>query len=324
MTRNPDKQDKNKKLTIPPMKIPGKIKKVPISKIVSGKISEKSISIPEAVVAYLDILGFSEKKDDEDIERSLLDFSGPLVLVANQYPKIQVNMFSDCAFIATSIENAADLLSGIRFAFTQWISDGILVRGGIAIGKYQETHSATLDIAKNNFIGNLFSGSAVTAAVKLEGKGPGALLFTNEECAEFYGEKYGEPIFVLGDKKNIGWSDDDSSLYWFNGISFLRLLTLLSLEDGTKHPVTEKLVNNLRYCFIATDSLLPRFLVLAILSSPTIIPKARKKAQNLFKIKDPDDFIPFEKIIIEWLNTDKLKVLTTLANMDSSIPKFEK
>ena len=322
MTRNLDKHDKNmKKFPIRPMKIPGKIKKIPISKIMPGTIPEKSIEISEAVVAYLDVLGFSEKKDDEDIEFTLFDFSGPIALSATHYPEVRFNVFSDCAFIAASVEHGADLLSAIRFAFTQWVADGILVRGGIARGTYKEIYTVALKMTSKNFIGSLFSGSAVTAAVKLEGSGPGALLFTNEECAEFYNRQYGELIFSLKDYKIIGWSDEDSSLYWFTGISFLRLLRLLSLKDGTKYPVTEKLLNNIRYSFAATDSSLPRFLVLAILSSPIITPEVRAKSLDLLKIKDPDDFVPFKEVIDEWLSdTENLKVLKFLADEDSSIP----
>jgi len=322
MTREFDKHYKNlKKLPIRPMKILGKIKKIPTSKIMPGTISKKTIEIPEAVVAYLDVLGFSEKKNDEDIESTLFDFSGPIALSAIHYPEVRFNVFSDCAFIAASVEHGADLLSAIRFAFTQWIGDGILVRGGIARGTYKETYTVALEMTSKNFIGSLFLGSAVTAAVKIEGVGPGALLFTNEECAEFYNKQYGEPIFSLKDYKIIGWSDEDSSLYWFTGISFLRLLRLLSLKDGTKNLVTEKLLNNIRYSFNATDSLLPRFLVLAILSSPFITPEVRGKALGLLKIKDPDDFVPFKDVIDKWLSDkDKIKLLKFLADMDSSIP----
>jgi len=322
MTRDFDKHYKNlKKLPIRPMKILGKIKKIPISKIMPGTIPEKTIEIPEAVVAYLDVLGFSEKKNDKDIELTLLDFSGPIALSAIHYPEVRFNVFSDCAFIAASVEHGADLLSAIRFAFTQWIGDGILVRGGIARGTYKETYTVALEMTSKNFIGSLFLGSAVTAAVKIEGVGPGALLFTNEECAEFYNKQYGEPIFSLKDYKIIGWSDEDSSLYWFTGISFLRLLRLLSLKDGTKNLVTKKLLNNIKYSFNATDSPLPRFLVLAILSSPFITPEVRGKALGLLKIKDPDDFVPFKDVIDKWLSDkDKIKLLKFLADMDSSIP----
>ena len=321
MKKEPDMQDENpKRLPIRPLKIPGKIKKVPVSKLI-WKISEKSIEIPEAVVAYLDILGFAKKKNAEDMDSSLSDFTGPLVLAARRNPEVRFNVFSDCAFVSASRENSADLLSAIRFAFTQWVADGIPVRGGIALGSYRETYTPALDIKPKNFIGNLFSGSAVTAAVKLEDSGRGALLFTNEECAKFYAEKHGEPIFLLNSHRIIGWSDQDRVLYWFVGISLLQLLKILSVKDGAKDPRAEILLNNLKYSSVATDSSLPGFLVLAILSLPTIDPKARKRAIDLLEIKDPDDFVPYRELISEWLELkDRIKFLRALADLDSSIP----
>jgi hypothetical protein len=318
-----DNDQNKKKLPIKPMEIPGKIKKVPISKLKSGIIPEKSFKIDNAVVAFVDVLGFSNKKDSKDVEMTLFDFSAPLALSSRQYPKVRFNVFSDCAFVATSIENAADLLSAIRFAFRQWISDGILIRGGIAKGSYNVTSTFAQEIASENYIGNLFSGSAVTEAVKLEGSGEGALLFVNDDCAEFYEKKYGEPIFILEKQKIIGWTDDESIIYWFTGISFLRLLKFLSLKNGESNSVAKKLLNNLRYSATTSDQsrLLSWFLILAILSSPTITKSSREKAINLLKIKDPEDFIPYNKLIREWLNhKDKFRMLKAFADSDSGLP----
>ena len=318
---NTNKSEKYKnKLPIKPFENQGEIKKIPISKIKSVKNQEKPISISNAIVAYIDILGFSEKKDEEDIEICLLDFSGTLTTVASNFPEIRINVFSDCAFVATNIENASDLLSAIRFAFDQWISDGILVRGGIATGSYKETQSFAQITSPNNYMGSPFSGSAVTTAVKLESSGNGTFLFTDETCAKFYYKNYKESIFKIEKDIFIGWSDEDSTLYWYTGISFLRLIRLLSLESKKKSKVIIKLLNNIRYACTVTDSLLPRFLILAILSSPIITSKVRKKAIRILEIEDPEDFIPFEKLIDEWLNNSKkLEILKYLADSDSSI-----
>lgn len=316
-----DSGEKTRELPIRPLEIPGEIQKIPVSEIKPGKIQEKSIEMSGAVVAYFDVLGFSNKTDPKDIEMTLMDFSGPLTLAAIEYPKVRFNVFSDCAFVATQVENAADLLSAIRFAFSQWIADSILVRGGIALGTYSETHSVALDMASKNFVGRLFSGTAVVEAVRLEESGRGALLFASEDCAKFYNRKYHEPIFTLKNDKIVGWSDQDSTLYWFVGISMLRLLRLLSLKSKLKHSATEYLLNNIRYSIAATDSLLPRFLVFAILSLPTIPSRAREKAIHLLKIKDPNDFAPYKKLITDWLKQEKkIKLLEFLAYSDSSIP----
>lgn len=180
------------------MRIPEKVKRIPISEIDLSLV--KSIDIPKAAVAYFDILGFSNKKDAKDIEFTLLDFYGPLAVSAKMNEKIRFNVFSDCAFLATSIDNAAELLSAIRLCFKEWIADGILVRGGIALGGYREISGVAHDATLPNLIGNSFSGSAVVEAVKLEGSGTGALLFCDKECAKFYQEKHSERIFTLRDR----------------------------------------------------------------------------------------------------------------------------
>jgi hypothetical protein len=323
MKENHEQNFDKLKLKIPPLEIPTKTVMVPISKIKSRKNLDKSFSIQKGIVAYIDIMGFSNKFDDKDIETSLLDFSGGLVLASSRLPKVRFNVFSDCAFIATTLENATDLLSGLRFAFSQWIRDGILVRGGLALGTYQETYTFSRGMPLENYFGHLFAGSALTEAVKLEGSGSGSLLFTNSECAEFIGKNHNEPIFLLNNHKIIGWADDDSTLYWFTGISFIRLLRFLSLKDGIKHPVTKKLINNVLYCLSATNSLMPRFVILAILSSSIASKEIKKKSMKIFNIKYPDDFIPFKKLIDDFLMTEKLEILKNLSDSDSSIPNVK-
>lgn len=316
-------RDKGHKTTLPirPMALAGKIKKIPVSKIKSGKIA--GISYPRAIVAYFDMLGFSEKRDDKDIEMCQLDFSSPLVLAALNYSEVRFNVFSDCAFIAAPLNKAAEMLSAIRFAFTQWTADGVLVRGGIAKGTYRENRSYTLTLAPNNFVGSLFAGSAVTAAVKLEGAGQAALLFTNKECAEFFSKHYKEPIFKSDGQYIIGWSSEDQVLYWFTGVSFLRLLRIMSIgEDISTLSIGAKLINNILYSFQATDSPVPEFVVLAILSSKAVTPDIKAKALSYLGIKDPNIYVRFQDAINKWLSDPrKLQLLEDLAYMDSSIPK---
>lgn len=314
-------QTTNKTPQVNHMRIPKKGEKIPISKFHLSYV--KSIDISEAAVAYFDILGFSNKKDAEDIEDTLLDFYGPLAVSAAKNEKIRFNVFSDCAFLATSIDNAVDLLSAIRLCFREWIADGILVRGGIALGGYREIYGVAHNVTLPNLIGNSFSGSAVVEAVKLEGSGTGALLFCNKECAKFYQEKHAERIFTVGDRMIIGWSTDSSVLYWFVGISLLRLLKFLSLKNKTKRPAVEYLINNIKYSVAENKSL--RFLVLAILCLPSLGAESHEKTLNLLGIREPYDFAEVPEPIKEWLNTKEgkksMKMLTFLANSDTSIPQ---
>jgi hypothetical protein len=303
------------------MRIPKIGEKIPISKFHLSQV--KSIDITKAAVAYFDILGFSNKKDAEDIQVTLSEFYAPLWESAKENKKIRFNVFSDCAFLATSMDNAVDLLSAIRLCFRQWISEGILVRGGIALGGYREIYGVLHNVTLPNLIGNSFSGSAVVEAVKAEGSGIGALLFCNEQCAKFYQEKNAERIFTLEDRTIIGWSTDSSVLYWFVGISLLRLLKFLSPKNKTKSQAVEYLIHNIEYSVAENESF--RSLVLGILCLPSLDAESREKALNLLGIREPIDFAEVSEPIKEWLNSKEgkksMKMLTYLANSDSSIPQ---
>jgi hypothetical protein len=309
---------------IRPMKLYGvtKPKKIPISELKPG--IEVNFEVSEAVVAYFDILGFSDKKNDEDIEACLADFSAALILSARQNPNIRFNIFSDCAFLSASIKDAANLLSAIRFAFLGWIADGILVRGGISIGSYKEIRTAAQDMSSRNVVSSLFSGSGVTKAVRLE-NGPAALLFTDNTCKELYSLHYGEPIFSLDDHMIIGWSDERQPLYQFAALSLIRLLKLLAVRDEKYRSIKEKLLNNLRYSDTAIgDRLFLLSLALPILSLPVITSEVRGNALSLLRI-EPEYFEYCCKNLAEscdaWLNKVENKMLLALADMDSSIPQ---
>jgi hypothetical protein len=306
----------NKKLAIEPFEIQGEIKYIPASELEEGY--EKLLDISEAIVAYLDVLGFSTKTDPEDIRLTLLDFSAPLAIAAKQFNTVRFSVFSDCAFVAAPLVCARDIMSAIRFAFTQWTADGILVRGGITIGQYSETLSYAVNEAPNNFKGNLFAGSGVNDAVALEHRGNGALLFTDLKCAEHYKKNFNEPIFKLKESLVLGWSDAKDTLGSFLGISLWQLLKVIS-KKGVANSTAEKLINNISYSLNATTDPLPYSLMLAILSAPSVSAKDRRIATQLLKIRDPEDFTPFEKITNEWLRSDRFRFIKAIADIDSSL-----
>lgn len=313
--------DQKRRLAISPLEIPGETKVIPVDQIEPGIKREESISISEAIVAFLDIMGFSKKTDDKDIEACLLDFSGSLIIRAKYSPHVRFNVFSDCAFLAAPLEKASTLISVIRSAFKSWIADGLLIRGGLAIGEYQEPALVATDIAPNNYSGNTFAGSGVTAAVKLEGSGPGSLLFTSQDCARFLTKEYNEVIFRLRDHLFIGWTDEDSVLYWFTGISFIRLLRFLNQENGEKLPISKKLLNNLKYVLNATNSNMPWFTIYEILLSPFASEDAKTKAKKLLNIDDSKIPQVIKDNAEEVLATDTYRMLRALAEMDSGLPK---
>ena len=199
------------------------------------------------------------------------------------------------------------------------------------MGDYKEDYTAALDMAPNNFEGKIFFGRASTNAVRLESKGIGALLFADDECAQFYKKRYGEPIYRLNGCNVLGWSDDFWYLFWYTGISLLHLLKILNLDIEQKHPATRHLVSNIRYSFAATETFSTQVLVLAILSLPEVNSKVRQKACEILGIKTPKIFVRFKEAIEfvdKWLkgnidppyHTSRFEFLRILAEMESSIP----
>ncbi len=312
-------------LTIPPLRLKGKRIAVPLSHIVSDKLP--SVSFDRAVVAYLDILGFSTKRDDDDIESCLMDFSGPLAIAAPEFSNVRFSVFGDCAFLAAPLEDAAQVIAAIRYAFAQWIADGILVRGGISLGPYRETQTATLALAvqSKNFSGHLFSGKGVTRAVRLEGRGNAALLFTNGATARFYAEKYGEPVFTLGRSRIIGWFDDFSNLYAFTSISFLRMLRLLDHGVPARDDRVHKLCNNIRYSFAVTsDVVIPASLIVSLARMTDASTIAKEEAFRLLNLTEPAESSPVNELLIVWSSKRDTELLRVLADFDSSIPGYTK
>jgi hypothetical protein len=280
---------------------------------------EKTLEIKEAIVAYLDILGFSKKRDRE-IEACLVDFPGALVLISMQYPNVRFNVFSDNAIVAADMKEAKDLIAVVRHAFGRWSSNGILVRGGMALGSYFEFKSDAISIARSNFRGYLVSGSGVAKAVKLEDSKPAALLFANKECADLLAHKYGEQISGLGSHYIVAWSHDKDALYWFSAISLIRLLRLLSAKETKYVSIKKKLLYNIK-CSIAWDnSGFVYAIMLAILSAPSTNAKAKVKVCKWLGIKQ-DSFVRYREPIKEWLkDRRRLSFLEALADLDSSMP----
>ena len=320
---NVAKVEESTELPIPPMKLPKdmKVQLVPVSKIHSAIMPEKAIEFKDGIVCYLDVMGFSKKKTNEDVEMTLADFAGALVRPAIQFSHIRFNIFSDCAFLAAPLENANDLLSAVRYAFTQWVSDSILVRGGIAAGSYKENRSSVQDYAPKNFTWSFFAGSGVVDAVKLEGSGKGALLYSSDSCAEYFEKKYGEPIYTDGESKIIGWTKDFQYLYWYIGNSLLRLLKVLSTDKGEMHPAVTHYVANIKYALAAGDKDLIWILMLSLLSIPNLNVNARKKALKFLNIKNEEIFASYKPAIDDFIaDKERIKMLVTFADFDTSIP----
>jgi hypothetical protein len=221
------------------------------------------------------------------------------------------------------VKKASHLLSAIRYAFTRWLADGVLVRGGIAIGDYSEVEPRGLPEKADNFVCDLFHGTGVVKAARLEHEGDGALLFTNKETAELYGKKYHEPIFSLNRRPILGWSDDEGELWRFSALSLMRLLRLLSVSETPNPDVLKHLCSNIRYsCNISEGA---RMVNLLLLSREGVDARVRKKAIRLLGIPR----IAFrryrrwiEEVLAEPEGLGGLDFVESLATADSSIPGF--
>ena len=211
------------------------VKQIPISKL---KVPDLLISEENAIVGYFDILGYSFKTDWKDSKHSVLDFSGALLLVAKEYPHLKINVFSDNAFVYTKIENVKDFFAGIRFAFDIWVQNGVLVRGGVAFGSYNEMDSGRYSDCVPNFVESIFFGSAVCVAVRNEDR-KGPFLFVDKASATTINKFINEPVFqVESEVYCYAWSDNPHVLMRYIIMSFVRLLLALRKD---KNAVAEKM-----------------------------------------------------------------------------------
>ena len=311
-------------LKILPMESKGEMGVVKLSELKSG--IKPTVEINNSIVAFVDILGFSNKINVKDIENTLLDFSGSLTTTANEFPNIRFNVFSDNVFLATKQDNAKELLSALRYVFGRWVWNGILVRGGISLGTYREFSSAAIQDTSDNFIGNLFSGTAIVKAVKLEGSKDGAFLFTDNETATFFKTKFSEPIFGFKKSQFLGWSDDNYRIFLYTAISLYKLLRIVESKDNTFDEVKQKFLNNLAYAKMQSkNKALFTVTMLTILSDITFKQKTRKKMLEIMKIKQ-ESFEEYKKYIKKFRekNAKELEAIKGIVSWDSSLPNWKK
>lgn len=284
---------------------------------------EKSLEFKRAMVAFVDVLGFSSQNSQGEIVNILNDFAGPLLTASIEKPNLRLHLFSDNAFIAVDAVHADDLIASLRYCFGRWSWNGILVRGGIAMGSYFEYQAVHFIMANSNFKGALFSGTAVNKSVQLEKNSKsGAFLFLDKESAEFLHSRYSEPIVTIEGNHVTPWSDDKMALFWYTEVSTIRLLTWLSNDIG-QNSIIKKLVNNIHHSLVQDGTGFVLTVVLACLSIPTLKPKIRKKACELIGIKELDQYPDYAERIQLFLNWVEFQSTKRIAQMDSGLPKMK-
>jgi hypothetical protein len=272
----------------------------------------------EAIVGYFDVMGLKSKTNADDIRDTLADFAGALYRPAETFSGIRFKIFSDCAFIAAPIERIKDFISIVRYAFRQWTLDGIFVRGGVATGSYSEFNCINDDMPLKNFEWSFFAGTAMVKAVECERNGVGSLLFVSYDCANLLSSVASEPIIAVGKSRIIGWTDDNSTLYRYLCYSLLRLLRILSNENGEKERVALHFITNIRYTLTMNPKM--KVFILCILSLPKLNTIARRKALEIFKIIEPEDFDAIRNMIDDFIgDTERIRELIAMADYDSSI-----
>ena len=154
--------------------------------------------------AYFDILGTKDLvSHGEFSDLHALDFSGAVIVAAHQYPASRFAAFSDCVILTTPSNAPEEFLSVLVLLCGNWMSDGIFVRGGIALGDVkwvdddidkQIKHRRNLRCAR-------VYGTALNEAVEIErSSGPGILAFASNAAAECIRKIEPESVLALSSK----------------------------------------------------------------------------------------------------------------------------
>lgn len=156
--------------------------------------------------AYFDILGTKDLvHSGEFSDLHALDFSGAVFIAAHEYPNSRFATFSDCVIVTTPSSAPKEFLDVLRLLCGNWMADGILVRGGIALGDVKWVDHGHIDKLINshhNLRCARVYGAALNEAVEIErSSGPGILAFASDTAAEYIRQV--EPESVLALSSNI-------------------------------------------------------------------------------------------------------------------------
>ncbi|MDL1970719.1 MAG: hypothetical protein LWW94_07060 [Candidatus Desulfofervidaceae bacterium] len=177
-----------------------------------------------ALVAFLDILGSTEMvKKEKFTDIQILDFANAVGIMAKFNLKVRFAVFSDSVIISCSEDLIRNFVSVLSFLYSQWFSDHIFVRGGIAIGDIrwvEHPPSDELFQSLSNFTYSRVYGKALVEAYKIEQKsGPGAICFVSEDASSLFRKTNN---YILDGLTNmLIWTHKEGVEHWCKMFNFL-------------------------------------------------------------------------------------------------------
>jgi hypothetical protein len=179
----------------------------------------------DSLVAFFDILETKDLvKRGEFSDFHSLDFANPVGLMALQYPQIRFAAFSDSVVASCKAEDTKDFLSALNLLYTNWFSDFIFVRGGLAFGEIRWVDQLNIDKhfrnARNFACARLY-GSALVEAYELQEKsGPGMVCFVSEAASRVLQDAIPNAVLV-GPTNVLVWPTAKEIAYFYKVFELL-------------------------------------------------------------------------------------------------------
>jgi hypothetical protein len=174
----------------------------------------------KSFACYFDILGTKDLvSHNEFTDSHSRDFCGAVIVAANKFKTSRFAAFSDCVIFSTPVEKPYDLLNVLTVLCENWVSDGIFVRGGIALGEVRWVDSEIdkeIEHLKNLRCSRVY-GSALNEAFEIEkSSGPGIIAFASDDVAETISKFDPSSVLSLPSNiiRNFEWKDLNSLISW--------------------------------------------------------------------------------------------------------------
>ena len=144
----------------------------------------------DQLVAFCDLLGTAARiKSGSFSPLTSLDFANPIGVAAMDAPGMRFAVFSDSCIISCPPEDPRALLSVLTFLSRNWHADGMLVRGGVALGAIDWVDHPTdklFDRLQNLSLSRVFGAGLVDAYETERKSGPGAVIFVHSSAERLF------------------------------------------------------------------------------------------------------------------------------------------